>query len=352
MKIKAENINKNRIGWHLLFWVAYLIFFTFQAGYSNSNYLNTFIIYCLYLPIIIIATYFTIYFIIPRYLLTKEYKQFFAWLLISVIVFTSLHRGVVFFIISPLLYSKELNANIQNNGFFYPLALIGQFISMYSVVTAAAFIKILKKWFQDDRRNRQLAQEKLEAEIKFLKSQIHPHFLFNTLNNLYALTLKKSDLAPEMVLKLSALLDYMLYECNADRLPVTKEINLLKDYIALEKLRHGERLNVDFSLTGQTEGVMISPLILFPFVENSFKHGVNNELNNSFIDIKLKIENGLLNLKVINSKNNLAAKTKSKTEEGIGLKNIKRRLDLLYPGHVLVTEDEKEIFSVDMTINL
>lgn len=326
-----------------------MLFFTVQSGYSNNKYLDTFKAYCLYLPVIILATYFTIYFIIPRYLLTKRYKLFFAWLFSTIILFTILHRAVVIFIISPLLYSAELQASIKNNGFFYPLALAGQFVSMYSVVTAAAFIKLLKKWFQEEMTNRRLQQEKLETEIKFLKSQIHPHFLFNTLNNLYALTLKKSDMAPEMILKLSALLDYMLYECNTDRLPLAKEINLLKDYIALEKLRHGSRLKISFDITGETDSIMISPLILFPFIENSFKHGVNNELNNSFIDIKLKTEKRMLNLKVKNSRNNIAVIT---NEEGIGLKNIKRRLDLLYPGHSLVIIDDKEFFSIDLNINL
>ena len=230
------------------------------------------------------------------------------------------------------MYSKELHEAVQRNGFFFPLAIIAQFISIYSVVTAASFIKLLKKWYQDDRRNQQLLQEKLETEIKFLKAQIHPHFLFNTLNNLYALALKKSDQAPEMVLKLSALLDYMLYECNADFLPVSKEINLIKDYVALEKLRHGERLKVDFTINGNTEGVMISPLILFPFIENSFKHGVSNETNNSSIEIELNIDKSILNLKVKNSKNKLTIKPnpRTKSEEGIGLKNIKKKTYLIY----------------------
>ena len=167
----------------------------------------------------------------------------------------------------------------------------------------------------------------LEAELNFLKSQIQPHFFFNTLNNLYSLTLKKSDQAPEVVLKLSDLMSYMLYETNTPKVSLNKEIVYLENYIDLEKLRFGNNLTVSFNIDGQTDGVYLPPLVLILFIENCFKHGARDKLNKMEIDIGIKVEDGHL---FFNVKNPVAENSAAKNANGLGLKIARRRLQLLY----------------------
>jgi LytS/YehU family sensor histidine kinase len=181
-------------------------------------------------------------------------------------------------------------------------------------------------------------KQHLETELNFLKVQIQPHFFFNTLNNLYSLTLKKSDQAPEIVLKLSALMSYMLYESNTSKVPLSKEITYLLNYLDLEKLRFGQRLVVTFEMEGPIEEVNIPPMILILFLENSFKHGIKNNLHKIQIDILLKVEEGFLFFSV---KNPVEEKT-STGNTGIGLKNAKRRLELLYGNNYCLDLLEKQ----------
>ena len=206
----------------------------------------------------------------------------------------------------------------------------------------AALIKFFKHWYQQQKATQQLAQDKLQAELKFLKAQIHPHFLFNTLNNLYALTLKKSSNSPEVVLKLSELLNYMLYECNVPLAPLRKEIDLIKNYISLERLRYGKRLDISLNIGGDIHGKMIAPLLLLPFVENSFKHGVSGLTSKAWVSMDIQVKGNQLVMKVDNSKSNGKGEDLD-YKEGIGLTNVKRRLELLYEGRydlkILDTDD-------------
>ena len=342
MTFPFDKLNKNRILLHVLFWIAYISFFTFQYGYPTKDYLVTFYGYCIYLPVLILAVYTNLYFIIPNYLLKKRYLLFFIFLFISAAIFTLFQRGAAYFVIAPLLYPPQVMANYIRLGFFYPYYLITNLIAIYSVVIVAAFIKLFKNWLDKERTAQQLSKEKIETELMFLKSQIHPHFLFNVLNAIYALTLKKSDLAPEMVLKLSSLLDYMLYECNTESVPLCKEIKIINDYIELEKIRYGNKVKVQFNTTGTTDGIYIAPLILFPLIENSFKHGINNEINNSWIEISMDVSVHKLIFKVENSSSNTSEKETDDGETGIGLNNVKRRLDLLYTNKYHLTIERKK----------
>jgi LytS/YehU family sensor histidine kinase len=197
-----------------------------------------------------------------------------------------------------------------------------------------------------------LEKEKLEAELKFLKSQIHPHFLFNTLNNLYALTLKKSDKAPEMVIQLSNLLEYTLYSGKETEVGLNEELKQIRGYIDLEKLRFGDRLKITTDIEGNVDRLMIAPLLLLPFVENSFKHGASTDLKTPFIDINVIVKDNLLRFSIRNSKGNESEKSEG-YKEGIGLKNVKRRLELLYPRkHSLEIVEEHDTFSVGLTVEL
>jgi LytS/YehU family sensor histidine kinase len=216
-------------------------------------------------------------------------------------------------------------------------------------VFAAVSVKLLKYWYTNQKAQRILTEEKLQAELKFLKTQIHPHFLFNTLNNLYALTLKKSDKAPETVLKLSELINYMLYECRSDEVALSKEIKFIRNYIDIEKMRYGDKLDVDLRITGDVGDRMIAPLILLPFVENCFKHGASENLQQSWVKVTIDSHPDHVVIKVENSK---SGEDGAKREEGIGITNVKRRLDLLYPDkHELKIMNGEETYLVILSIS-
>src|SRR5690606_14711726 len=183
----------------------------------------------------------------------------------------------------------------------------------------------------------------------FLKTQIHPHFLFNTLNNLYALTLKKSSRAPEMVLKLSELINYMLYECTSEEVPLEKEIKFIRNYGDIEKMRYGEKLDIDIRVTGDAQGRKIAPLVLLPFVENCFKHGASEELQQSWVKVTIDVNAYNTLIKV---ENNKATVNGVKKKKGIGITNVKRRLDLIYQNaHELKIINGEETFLVILSID-
>jgi two-component system LytT family sensor kinase len=198
-----------------------------------------------------------------------------------------------------------------------------------TVVGIALAIKLTKRWYVKQKETEQVAKEKINAELQLLKSQVHPHFLFNTLNNIYSFILSGSENAPGMIKKLSSLLNYILYDCNNRLVPLDKELSLIQDYIALEQIRYGDRLNLNLILQGSPKGKMISPLLLIPFVENSFKHGTSRMLAHPWVRLDMIIDENFLELKLSNNKPQGNGEPVNK--KGIGLNNVKKRLQLLYP---------------------
>ncbi len=220
----------------------------------------------------------------------------------------------------------------------------------YPVVAGfAIMIKLSKLWWLKQKETEQLAREKAKAELQLLKAQIHPHFLFNTLNNIYFFTLSASPLAPDMIKKLTAMLYYILNECNQPSVPLEKEIKMINDYIALEKIRYGEQMKLTIEINGSFHDKMIAPLLLIPFVENSFKQGASKMIRSPWIKLSINIEDDQLHFLLINSQPGM--------DEGIarngniGLKNVKKRLKLLYPdSHELSIISEPESFTVFLKI--
>ena len=350
INIKNIDFNRHRIIWHILFWLLYLILYAFSSNiyYEDSNIYRILAQFSITVPIDILAAYFTAYYLLPKFLLKGKYIHFIVLFFLSAVIFIFLQRALMYFITYPVFYPESYQ-NIK----FYKINYIFSFFNIYAIVGIFASIKLLKYWFENQQTTRLLEKEKLEAELKFLKSQIHPHFLFNTLNNLYALTIDKSDQAPEVVIKLSDLLDYMLYECNTPKVSLDKEIKLINDYLSLEKIRYGKELQINFDISGKTAGKQIAPMLLLPFIENSFKHGLSKKINNPWIYIALRINNDSLNFNVKNNKIENKTKEKDEYTEGIGLKNVRRRLDLLYNGiYTLNLFDEGDSFEIDLNIKL
>jgi two-component system LytT family sensor kinase len=315
---------KKRWLYHVLFWVVYnlfvgLLFFSLYDITEPKFYV--FILF--FLPGELLLVYFNIYVLMPRLLFTGKYWQYALALALSIttiaILNTFIHR------LNVSLGSPYFSMGVD----FALRKIFARSFELFSLMSVATGVKMAKDWLLQLQYIREKEKQYLETELNFLKSQINPHFFFNTLNNLYSLTLKKSDLAPEVVLKLSDLMSYMLYESNTPKIALDKEIMYLRNYIDVEQLRFGQRLNVDFEVSGPTEQVSIPPMILILFVENSFKHGTRNIIHKIDISISLKVAEGYLHFRVENPVGNDLTVS---DQTGIGLKNAQRRLELLY-GH-------------------
>jgi two-component system LytT family sensor kinase len=346
VKQKLDWIYRNRALQHILFWVVHFVFYGTLYGSFEENYRQTFFEELLYLPVKIIFTYYTLYFLLPRFLLHGAYLEFFLWFLLSSFIAGLAQRYIAFTFDYPVYYPQALN-----DPFLYFPKIVKTFVGIYPVTLTAVAIKLLRYWYTNQKAQQILTQEKLQAELKFLKTQIHPHFLFNTLNNLYALTLKKSEKAPETVLKLSELINYMLYECRSDEVSLSQEIKFIRNYIDIEKMRYGDKLDVDIRVTGAVTDRKIAPLILLPFVENCFKHGAGEDLQQSWVKVTIDSHADHLIIKVENSKSTDNGHSTNR-EEGIGIQNVKRRLDLLYhEKHELKIMNGAETFLVILSID-
>ncbi len=334
---------------HAALWLAYLFAYAFlyYLIYESVNFPKALMQYSFTFWIDILVAYLTVYFLIPRYLLQKRYKAFLGLFLLSAAFFILLQRVVYIYGLYGIMYPEH-----QSKLVFWRFNFVYIFFNIYAMPAIFAVVKLVEYWIVNQRRNQQLKEEKMDAELKFLKSQIHPHFLFNTLNNLYALTLDKSEKAPEIVLRLSDLLSYMLYDCNARAVPLRKEIQLLSDYIELEKIRYQDGVQIDIEVEKDLPDIFVPPLLLIPFVENAFKHGMSRKISKPWVKIDLKINAGNLLFEV---KNNQAEQLHEKESytEGIGLKNVKRRLDLIYPErYSLNVHSGEDEFAIQLIIPL
>ncbi len=337
-----------RIAFHILFWICYVGFFSLLSSEDEYKLIEAVYAELLRLPAKLVVVYATLYWLIPSILLKKKYWTFSISLLALLLLAGFGQRLVTYYLIYPMWYDGQL---FPYGDLLHTYRIIKGILDINSVVILTASIKILTYWYKTEKSSEALAKQKLEAELKFLKGQIHPHFLFNTLNNLYSLTLQKSDKAPQVVLKLSGLVNYMLYHASEGKVALSKELESIQDYLALESLRYGEELDLSFSIVGEVTHIQIAPLILLPFIENSFKHGVSEETENRWIDIKLEIEKGVLSFCVANSKDQNTLEPTTIGEGGIGLRNVERRLELQYPNrHSLAIQDKGSSFHVEMIL--
>lgn len=313
---------------HIIFWIGVLFFFTYFFGVGNDNYFNTLYFSLFLMPVTIATTYTFIYKLIPDYLMTKRYFRFgiystYALIISAYAIFTSISLSILY--LSHFEYTAM--GPIDKNVIF---VMTGVYL-ITIVVSAFKLSKLnLKNTTKANALEKKILETQLklkEQELNYLKMQIHPHFLFNTLNTMYGFAIKKAEETPEMILKLSNLLDYLLYQVDKPFVGLTEEINHLKDYIELEQLRFNDTLKVSFNSNDVSETLQIAPMLLIPFVENSFKHGsIKNGILQ--IDIVILCENEKLSFFIKNT-----AQNSNNEKQGIGLENIKKRLELLYKGN-------------------
>jgi two-component system, LytTR family, sensor kinase len=332
---------KRRILLHSLFWAAYW----FLEAYTYSRYDGNFWKYAqseaLQLPARMLATYLS-FWSFARFSGTDK-----AWLGFvgaggAILAGGLLNRTFKWAYIVKTYFPTSTIV-------FWNYRIISDILDCALVCGAALTISLYLRQQKMLRLEDQLRAEKLSAELQALKSQINPHFLFNTINNLYALARKKSDKTPAAALKLAGLLRYVLYESAHREVRLEQELQNLRDYVALEKLRFDEdRLQVRFETALDNPEQAVSPLLLLPLVENAFKHGAGEQRGDAFVHIDLSEKQGRIRLKVVNSKN----ADPSVQHNGFGLKNLRRQLELLYPGrHRLEVKDEGEIFSADLILD-
>jgi len=334
---------------HFIFWLVYLSFYTIQSGFYLGDYVPTLIRYLYILPVLLAATYFTNYYIVPKYLLQKKYLEFVFLFLFSALFFILLLKLIFWHFIATFFYMGQGLVNYYKAGFFYPTYLMSHAITIYSIVFLFGFVKLTKQWFISNKIKEELEKEKRDAELRFLKAQMNPHFLFNVLNSLFALSIKNSDRTSDMILKLSAMLDFVLYQSNTELILIEKELKLIDDYVELEKLRYGEKLKFNMDINGDTKNIRIAPLVLFPLVENAFKHGVSTNLISPYINIELSITSNNIIFIIENSKSE--NKKNGMHNEGIGLNNVKRRLELLYFNKsILNINDTANMFKIELNL--
>lgn len=331
-----------RVLYHILFWLTYIVWGVYVMGSYDGNFIRSFWADAVQLPLKIVTTYFILYFILPRYVITRQYAQFFLILLVLIIVSSLIFRFTIYKIVQPYYYPDS-----EFHFWNFAKMLWGTF-EVFSVAAIAVSIKLFKQKYASVEREQELQKEKLQTELSFLKAQINPHFLFNTLNNIYGLSLKNSPQTSDAILKLSELLQFMVHDGAAEKIKLTDEIKTLNDYIELEQLRYGDRLTVNLDIELDNEEELIAPLLLIPFVENSFKHGASESRFDATISISLQLKQGTLSFTVTNSKEGT-----SENSVGIGLKNISRQLELIYgKHHHLEIKDLKDTFIIHLVIHL
>ncbi len=324
-----------------------LIYFlnTTRFEFSKATELILAIENCLVLLLPKLAfTYFMLYVTLDKIANVGIQKNSIIYSLFALTGALLLYRGLVVYFINP-----SINKFTDQLPFFYPLGFLVGLMDIGFASGAAIAIKQIRIQLSAKEKERNLINEKLEAELKFLRNQIRPHFLFNTLNNIYGLARKNSNETAAVVMKLSKLLRFMLYETSKPSIKIGDEIKMLDDYIELEKIRYGRRLTVKFLREIDNEYESISPLLLLTFVENAFKHGVGESCFESFILINMTLQNSILNFDIENTKE---CNTENEVTENIGLKNVKRQLELMYKEYNMLVKSELTIFKVSLTINL
>ena len=292
----------------------------------------------------LIASYIHYFFILPALFLDKNWKKYLL-LLIALLISILCLRILVENEVYPLLSNTE--------EYFKTIKLTRVISTLWNTMTFLLFIGMIRfvlDWFELENKRKQLENQKLTAELNYLKSQINPHFLFNTLHNLNSLVYAGARNANEVIIKLSNIMRYMIYESGKERVTLSSEIDYMNDYIHLESIRLNNTFRLDFKIDGPVEHVKIAPLMLITFLENAFKHGVSDREPDCWIDVRLTVDEKQLRYQVANKKIDVK---QNKLKSGFGLDNVKKRLALSYPdAYTLLVNDLEDSYRIDLTIQL
>ena len=367
---------RHRLARHIAFWLLWCLAFNILFHFPNmvfkgwgptkSIYLQEWGLPLFFISTLIVNSflstivpqialiYVLIYWLLPNYYFKRKNLFLVGSITVSVLI-------IFYFVAAGFKYVNVIYFHILGDrrpqflGWSFKLnlgpAILDQVSSLPIVLGFAFMIKFVKRWWQKQKETELLAKEKTKAELQLLKAQVHPHFLFNTLNNIYFFTLTNSTQAPVMIKKLSGMLHYILNECDQPSVPLEKEIKMIQDYMALEKIRYGEQMQMTIDIEDDHDNKMIAPLLLIPFVENSFKHGASKMITQPWVKLYIYIENNRLHFTIRNSKP--PTKDPIAAKGNIGLKNVRKTLELLYPGtHELKIVSEPASYAVYLILQL
>jgi sensor histidine kinase YesM len=340
-------IKKNYILPHILFWLFSIILFTVVLFYTRGDFSLSDIDFRLTVNILItivllaVSVYINLLWLIPEFFNKRRF-----------LLFTVLQLGnILLFILLNYYISVLFEGGAHPN-------FVSEFIAEFILVLIFLIVTTLLKFMRDsitlhevELKMKEVEHQKVEAELRALKAQVNPHFFFNTLNSLYSLSLDKSDQAPELILKLSDLMRYVIYESKDDLIPIGKQLEFLRSYVYLEQLRAGETVNVNFEVKGDHMHLKVAPLLYLAFIENAFKHGEKGKDSRSYINLCFDLTHS--DRICFTIENNKSLTAEPSRNAGIGLANVKKRLELLYPGKfILDIRDQGETFRVELIIML
>lgn len=330
---------------HLSFWCVYLSFFFYQitSRVREMEWNEAILRSATHVAFNMAVAYLNYFIFLPRFLEHKKFTRYLLEFAIPFILITFVRVHLQRYMVDG--YTHEIE-------YFYSNMYVVQITATtLFVVIFVGLLRFAKDWFELENKKREMENEKLMAELNFLKAQINPHFLFNTLNNLYYLAYTKSDNTTEVIAKLSQMMRYMIYESNHTQVQLSREIEYMQSYVSLERLRLNNQIPIQFKVEGLTETVKIAPFILITFLENAFKHGVSGNNPNAWVNLSIAVNGKECTCVVENSK--IQSVTSDGEKSGIGLQNVKRRLELSYPGlHQLQVTDTTDTYRVELKLTL
>lgn len=333
---------------HISFWFVYVSFLVYQITNKpwtqDLAWTKMLSFVSMQLVFTLIISYFNYFYLLPRFLQAKNFWRYALAFSIPFVLVVAARVHLQRFLIDSYTHTEK---------YFYSTLYIVQTASiMIFIVIFVGMLRFAVEWFELEARKKEIENEKLMAELNFLKAQINPHFLFNTLNNLYYLVFTKADKATDVIAKLSQMMRYMIYETNHAKVSMDKEIEYMQNYIDLERMRLNNEIPIRLHIEGDTTQASIAPLIFITFLENAFKHGVSNNKPEAWVNIEIIMAGNACIYRVENSKlTNSHPNANGKS--GIGLQNVNRRLELSYPDqYTLTTIDLPEKYSVELKLTL
>lgn len=352
-----------RLWRNLLFWIFWGGFFSITRTlnpvvYMNTgqfpNYFKSLAETFFFLLPQTFLVYPVLYFVLPFYVFRHKYIPAIFWFIFFYLVALTMHAVILLTIPYdkiPWISNAQLfltTSTFQQKIFF---AYLGSIQGSITGVSLAATFKLFKHYYQKSLRNQELLQENSEAQLRLLMAQLQPHFMFNTLNNIYSQAQEESPKSAKMIMELSHLLRYILTEGRKHRVPLENELQMVKDYINLEKIRYDEKLDLHYSFPNRVDDISIAPLLLLPLVENCFKHGASKMIHKPWINIKSNLQGRHFEMTLINGKKDVTSTDPNRL--GTGIENVRRRLELLYPKrHTLEIREDPDVFIVDLSIEL
>ena len=349
--MQAKKLFKITRRHHVLFWSVYFLLNILRWGNYFYDYLYSLKTNIIGFPVHMILVYLNIIVLMPRFVYKRKYFMYIIFLIASLLLMVFMKFNLTFFLVSENIWPEGPSV-IHDFTFTYAIDMM---IGELYVITFVTAIKITMDWLEEQKRVAALEKMQSDTELLFLRSQISPHFFFNTLNNIYSLSIEKSEKTPIIILKLSELMRYLLYETKTKRQSLEKEIICIQNYLDLERIRYGELLKINMNISGDILDKKIAPILLLSFVENAFKHGANKNIGNVTIDIDFRIVKNFLYFTISNP---ISEITKHKLlinhSGGIGLNNVKKRLALGYDSdeYDLKIDNEDKLFTVKLKIKV